>query len=213
MADRASPARASACEWSITWCAPSSRHQAVRLGPRSGRDHGEPGQGAGELDRDRADAARAADDQQRFPRRPGRPWRAMPKRSNSTSQAVIEVSGSAAARREVEPPGLAPDDRLRRPGGTRCWCRAARFEPAYQTASPALNKVASRPDHHHHAGRVIAEHLGRAALRVGALAHLGVDRVDRNRLPPRPGGRGGAAPGLSDSMSISASSRSIGRDA
>src|SRR5947199_3007837 len=38
----------------------------LRLRPRRGGDDGEPGQCARELNADRADAARAADDQQRF---------------------------------------------------------------------------------------------------------------------------------------------------
>ena len=62
--------------------------------------------------------------------------------------------------------GAGPDDRARVPD------LVARLEQRHV-----------RPDGRHHAGRVIAEDLWRlAALRVGALAHLVVDRIDRDRL-------------------------------
>ncbi len=68
----------------------------------------------------------------------------MPKRSNSTSQAVIEVSGRAAAAAKSSVFGLRPTMRsstrwnsLLVPGRT--------IEPAYQTSSPGLNNVTSGP--------------------------------------------------------------------
>ena len=58
-----STSAASGFAWSTTWWAPSPRLQCGRLRPRCGRDHGQIGELPDKLGRDRANAARAADDQ------------------------------------------------------------------------------------------------------------------------------------------------------
>ena len=86
--------------WSTTWSAPSS-YPGDRLGPRGGSDH-RAGRGLRELDADRAYAAGAADDQDAIC--PG--WTFI--RSWKASQAVIEVSGIAAACAKSSFFGLRP---------------------------------------------------------------------------------------------------------
>ena len=90
-------------------------HPLLRFGTRGGADDGDSGEAAGELHEDGADAAGGSDDEQGCRLRCGVAISpasvGMRRRSKSSSQAVMEVSGRAAASAKESVRGLWPTRR------------------------------------------------------------------------------------------------------
>ncbi len=149
-----------------------------RFRPRCGGHHRKAGEPPGELDQDRTDAAGAADDQQR-PRIDA--LAGLSSRSNSNSQAVIDVRKSTACTNDSDFGLPAPDDALVDQVIFGIGALALDQAGALELVS-GLEQRDVGADRVDHAGGVEAEDLGLARRRRGAQTHLGVDEVHRDRL-------------------------------
>ena len=151
----------------------------LRFRPRRGGDHRQAGEPARELDQDRADAAGAADDQQRA--------------------RIDALAGHRAEAVEQQFPGGDRGQRQR--GGLRERKRlrlaaddALIDQMKFRIGALALDRAGIEhlvagleqrdvgTDGIDDAGRVVAQNLGLAFRRRGALAHLVIDRIGGNRL-------------------------------
>ena len=104
-----------------------------------------------------------------------------PSRSNSNSQAVIEVSGSAAACANDSDFGLRADDALVDQVKFRVGA-LAQDRAGVEHFVARLEQRDIGADGIDNAGGVVAQDFGFALGRGGALADLVVDRVRRDRL-------------------------------
>ena len=153
-------------------------HPGLGLGARGGADHREAGQLARQLGHDRADPAGRADDQQGALRLVG-------------DLQPVEQHFPGGDGRQRQRRGLckrqrgrhAPDDALVHTVQLRIAARAGDVTGVKDTIA-RLEQRDLRAHRLDHAGRIPAQHLVLAGRRRGALAHLGVDRVDRDGVHP-----------------------------
>ena len=151
----------------------------LRLRPRRGRNHGEAGEAARELDQDRADTAGAAGDEKRT---------RIDALAGDRAEAIEQQfpggdggEGKGGCLRERERFRLVADDAL--VDQMEFGVGALALDRARVKHLVArLEQRDIGPDRVDHAGRVIAQNLGLALGRGGALAHLVIDRIGRDRL-------------------------------
>ncbi len=151
----------------------------LRFRPRRGRDHRQPGEPARELDQDRADAAGAARDQQRARIEALAGHRAEPVEQQFPGGDRGE--GEGCGLRERQALRLLADDALVDQVEFRIGA-LAQDRAGVKHLVARLEQRDVRTDRVDDAGRVVAEDLGLALGRGGALADLVVDRVGRDRL-------------------------------
>jgi hypothetical protein len=102
------------------------------------------------------------------------------RRSNSSSQAVMPVSGRAAASAAERLAGLRRRC-VRPPAGIPRCCRCGRWRRRTRPRHPG-GKTGPRPHLPDDAYGVIAQHLVFPSARCGAPADLGIHRIHRNGL-------------------------------
>ncbi|MGY4351167.1 hypothetical protein ACVWXM_007660 [Bradyrhizobium sp. GM7.3] len=151
----------------------------LRLRPRRGREHRQPGEAAGELDQDRANAASAARDQERARIDTLAGHRTEPIEQQFPGGDGGEREGGGLHERQalrlVANDALVDEVEFRI--GTLAQDRAG---VKYLVAWLEQRDVGT--DGVDNAGRVIAQNLGLALGRGCALAHLVIDRIGRDRL-------------------------------
>ncbi len=151
----------------------------LRFRPRRGGDHRETRQPARELDQDRADAAGAAGDQQR----------ARIDALAGHCAEPVEQQFPGGDRGEGKGCGLRERQRLRLLADDALVDQMEFRIGALAQDRAGVKHFVARLEQRHvgadridHTGRVKTEDLGFALRRGGALAHLVIDRVGRDRL-------------------------------
>ena len=151
----------------------------LRFRPRRGGDHRQPGEPARELDQDRADAAGAADDQKRARidalsgHRAEAVEQQLPRRDRGQRQGC--------GLRERQRLRLAADDALVDQMKLRIGALAL-DRAGIENLIARLEQRDLGTDRIDDAGGVVAQDLGLAFRRGGALADLVIDGVGRDRL-------------------------------
>ena len=151
----------------------------LRFRPDRGSDDGEAGEAAGELDQDRADAAGAADDQQgaRIDALAGHGAEAVEQQFPGGDRGQGQGGGLGEGQRLR----LAADDALVDQMEFRIGA-LAQDRAGIKHLVARLEQRDVGADGVDDSGGVIAQNLGFALGRSGALAHLVVDRIGGDRL-------------------------------
>ncbi|MNJ26494.1 hypothetical protein D3C77_209780 [compost metagenome] len=147
------------------------------LWTRGGTDHGEPGQLAGQLGQDRADATGGADDQQTLARilLPFSNLQALEQQFPGGDRRQRQGGGLS----ETQGPGHMANDALvdhmqltvgSGPGDGACVINLVAWLKQADLAAHRLD----------HTGHIPTQHLGDASFRLHVLADFGIHRVDGN---------------------------------